>query len=152
MDKLICQCGCKSVIPFKKHHIKSPPVSAELAKANNDGKKVVLDLNLKGDNADKAAGIFLMAGSDVTLHIEPAQTSLLEGDKPKNDHEGVEYAVDVTTGNVLSYNDRKKAEKEAAAVEEPGKKEEVEFSETNKDEFGDEDDLEPVADDDVPFL
>ncbi|ERN52846.1 HNH endonuclease signature motif containing protein [Alkalihalophilus marmarensis] len=25
MDKLICQCGCKSVIPFKKHHIKSPP-------------------------------------------------------------------------------------------------------------------------------
>ncbi|MDV2683757.1 hypothetical protein RYX56_05470 [Alkalihalophilus lindianensis] len=133
---------------------KCGPVSAELAKANNDGKKVVLDLNLKGDNADKAAGIFLMAGSDVTLHIEPAQTSLLE-EKPKNDHEGVEYAVDVTTGSVLSYNERMKKEQEGAAsdpVEE--EKEEVEISENDDEEFGDdleEDDLKPVDDDELPF-
>ncbi|MCM3487880.1 hypothetical protein M3689_01015 [Alkalihalophilus marmarensis] len=90
---------------------------------------------------------------DLAYSYNTPKDIMEEEPEPKEDpHEGVEYTMDLASGNVSSFNDRKKAEKEAAAVEESGKKEEVKFSETNKDEFGDEDDLEPVADDDVPFL
>lgn len=93
------------------------PVSAELAKATNVGKKVVLDMNLKGDNAEKAAALFLMAGTDVTLFIEPAQASLLEGEEAKqNDHEGLEYEVDLA-GNVTNIKDKKKEKEESEEPE-----------------------------------
>ncbi|MET3507051.1 hypothetical protein [Halalkalibacter oceani] len=104
-----CECG---------------PVTAELSKANKDSKKVVLDLNLKGDSSDKAIDLYRKAGQNVTLTIEPAQASLLEDEEAKkNDHEGIEYAVDLG-GNVTEIKDKKKEkeveEKEtvAAAAEE----------------------------------
>ncbi|WP_100373093.1 hypothetical protein [Bacillus sp. FJAT-45037] len=134
---------------------KSGPITAELQKANKDSKKVVLDLALRGDSEEKALDLYRKAGQNVKLFIEPSQSSLIEEEKPKNDHAGIEYAVDVTTGNVLSYNERKKKEQEAAAAEPvEAEKEEVDLSETNDDEFGDDledDDLKPVDDDELPF-
>jgi hypothetical protein len=120
------------------------PITAELAKANKDSKKVVLDLSLRGDSGEKAIDLYRKAGQDVKLSIEPSQASLVE-DEPKNDHEGVEYAVDVTTGNVLSFNERKKAEEEAAAATEETPEEEWDEEEAKK---VDPDQLE---DDELPF-
>lgn len=76
--------------------VECDPVSAELKSANADGKKIVLDLSLRGDSANKAADLFLKAGTDVKLFIEPSQTSLEDFNNQKEDpHEGLEYNVDL---------------------------------------------------------
>jgi hypothetical protein len=125
---------------------KCGPITAELTKANKDSKKVVLDLSLRGDSEEKAVDLYRKAGQNVKLTIEPSQSSLIENeDKPKDDHEGIEYAVDVTSGNVLSFNERKKAEEEAAATIEAAPEEEWDEEETEK---VDPDQLE---DDELPF-
>jgi len=104
---------------------KCGPLTAELQKANKDSKKVVLDLALKGDSEEKALDLYRKAGQNVKLFIEPSQSSLLESEnKPKNDHEGIEYSVDLS-GNVA-----------------------VKDKEVDTDE-GDHDDPDPFGDDEL---
>ena len=94
---------------------KCGPVTAELAKANKDGKKVVLDLSLKGDSADKAVDIFLKAGTNVKLFIEPSQASLIE-EEHEDPHEGIEYAV--ALDGTVDVNKKEELQEVAATVEE----------------------------------
>ncbi|GAF63607.1 hypothetical protein BTS2_0498 [Bacillus sp. TS-2] len=101
------------------------PITAELAKANKDSKKVVLDLNLKGDSSEKAIALYRKAGQNVTLHIEPSQSSLLEGEEKQDDHEGIKYEVDLAGGSAKVN----KPTEEQEEIEDP----------------------EPVNDDDLPF-
>lgn len=75
------------------------PVTAELKNANADSKKIVLDLALRGDSANKAVDIFLKAGTDVKIYIEPSQSSLEDFNEDQEDpHEGIEYDVDLAGG------------------------------------------------------
>ena len=122
---------------------KSGPITAELQKANKDSKKVVLDLALRGDSEEKALDLYRKAGQNVKLFIEPSQSSLLENEsKPKNDHEGIEYAV-ALDGSV----DLKKEEAlpEVAAVVEDVKEEDWD------EEEADNVDADQLDDDELPF-
>lgn len=107
------------------------PVTAEFAKINRDSKKTVLDFSLKGDREEKALMIYKYAGHNVTLIIEPSQMSLedfhdednSEKEEP-NDHEGVEYSVNL--GGSVQVNESDTDHKDAAAA-----------GDDNEDPFGD---------------
>lgn len=115
------------------------PVTAELSKANKDSKKVVLDLNLKGDSSDKAVDLYRVAGQNVKLIIEPSQSSLIDDDEQYfNDHEGLEYTVDLGGSvNVVKNEDESEYEVESEA---PSNVTDLE-AERMKRAVGDEDDL-----------
>ncbi|MFD2705473.1 hypothetical protein [Salibacterium lacus] len=92
------------IVNFELQGSEIGPITAEFAKINKDNKKTVLDFTLKGDSENKALSLYEFAGQYIMMTIEPSQMSLEdfnegdsgeEGDEPADDHESMEYTVNL---------------------------------------------------------
>lgn len=122
-------------------------VTAEFSSLNKDSKKVTLDFALKGDSEDKALELYKVAGYNVQITIEPSQADLTEelpAAKDEKPHQGIDYEVDLTTGQATA---------KSKLEEQPKKEGSQEINEEVKKAEPEQviNDPDALPDDDLPF-
>lgn len=126
------------LINFEIQGCEAGPLTAEFSNVNKDSKKISCDFVLKGDSEVKALELYKFAGKSVTLLIEPSQSSLVDNESDFDDHEGLEYTVDLGGSvNVVKNEDEAEYEVENEA---PSNVADLE-AERMKRAAGDDDDL-----------
>ncbi|WP_052364045.1 hypothetical protein [Geomicrobium sp. JCM 19037] len=70
------------MVNFEINNCDAGMTTAEFVSIQKDSKKTVLKFAIKGDSDEKARQLYAFAGHDVTLIIEPAQTSLEDFEPP----------------------------------------------------------------------
>lgn len=71
-------------------------IGAEFVSIQRDDKKTVLKFHIKRDTEGKVTKFYPLAGSNVTITLQPSQMSIEEF--YDDDREGIEYSVDGTGG------------------------------------------------------
>ncbi|RSL32654.1 hypothetical protein D7Z54_14480 [Salibacterium salarium] len=106
------------IVNFELDGCDTGAITAEFAKINRDSKKTVLDFTLKGDSEEKALSLYKFAGHNILMYIEPSQMSLEDFNddgggeyNPEDDHEGIEYTVNLD-GTTDLKDDNTKEENE----------------------------------------
>lgn len=91
-DELVQLAGNIAVLEVKNSE--TDPLTAEFKSIQRDSKKTALKFNVRGDSEDRVIKLYSLAGSNVTLFLEPSQMSIEEFQDAAEAHEGIDYSVD----------------------------------------------------------
>lgn len=88
--ELIAMAGGITILEIEENG--TSQIGAEFKSIQKDDKKTVLKFEVKGDSGDQLLDFYPLAGSSITLFIEPSQMSIDEF-YDADQHEGLDYDV-----------------------------------------------------------